>query len=188
MIAADSVEAQRPRRGGTQPFVPPPVQGFEQIMRTGLFIAGCWVALFGLYLLFAGQTSMSELLAALCTASIAIAGHLNTRRVAHRELRIVAPWGRLAAGVAVALIHDTILIAWNLIVVLAGRRPRGAMTIQPFDSGGFTRKAAARRGITILAASIAPNGYVIEIREPPQGMLMHRLVPQPPAPDQRWPV
>jgi hypothetical protein len=147
-----------------------------------------WAALFGLYLLFVGQAVRAEVLAGISVAALAVAGHEHARSVAHRELQVVAPRGRLVVRLGIALVGDTGLVAQGLLRVVCGATSRGSMMIQPYDPGGYTPEAAARRGIGILAASLAPNGYVLEVRKPPEGILMHRFVPHPPAADRRWPV
>ena len=147
-----------------------------------------WAALFGLYLLFVGQAVRTEAVAGLCVAALATAGHEHTRSVAHRKLHVVAPWGRPAVRLGIALVRDTGLVAQSLLRVVCGAKSRGSMMIQPYDPGGYTPQAAARRGIGILAASLAPNGYVLEVRKSPEGILMHRFVPYAPAADRRWPV
>jgi len=157
-------------------------------MRRALFIVGIWAGLFGLYLLFVGSTSRPEVLAGLMASGIAIAGHVRTWAVAHRRVRVEAPWLWLAGRIVVALMRDTALVAGGLIRTLLGGKAGGGMTLQPFDSGDFTPVAAARRGFAMLAASVAPNGYVIEVQEPPRGMLMHAFVPRRRAENVRWPV
>lgn len=157
-------------------------------MRQALLIIGIWAALFGLYLLFAGSASRAEVLAGLVVSGIAVAGHVRTRVVAHRQLHVQAPLLRLAGRIVVALMRDTVLVAGGLMRAVLGGKPAGGMTMRPFDSGGFTPVAAARRGIAMLTASVAPNGYVIEVQEPPRGMLMHAFVPRRRAENARWPV
>ncbi len=147
-----------------------------------------WILLFGLYLLFVGQATIAELVAALVTSGLAAAYHWYVRTKAHRRFRFAAPWLRLGLRVARALARDTALVGWGLTRAILGRMVRGGLTRQPFQAGGHTPQAAAHRGIDMLAASIAPNSYVIDVPEPPRGLLMHRLVPRPPAEDHEWPV
>ena len=128
------------------------------------------------------------MLAGLVVSGIAVAGHVRTRAVAHRQIHVQAPWLRLAGRISVALARDTVLVGGGLVRAMLGGKPGGGMTRQPFDSGAFTPAEAARRGISVLAASVAPNAYVIEVQEPPQGMLMHAFVPRQSAKDVRWPV
>ncbi|HEY6434145.1 MAG TPA: hypothetical protein VIZ17_19395 [Acetobacteraceae bacterium] len=144
--------------------------------------------LFLLYLLFAGQITAPELTAAALTALAAAAYHLNIRRHAHRHFRFSAPWPRLARRIAFTLARDIALVGWGLIHTIAGHPPRAGEARQPFEPGGLTEPAAGHRAIAVLAASVAPNSYVIEVLEPPAGLLMHHLVPRPPAPDRKWPV
>jgi hypothetical protein len=147
-----------------------------------------FLLLVALYLLFAGQATAPELAAAALTAAAATTYHLHVRHHACRQFRFTAPWPRLAGRIAWALARDTALVGWGLVRAIAGRPLRGGEARQPFESSGLTPSAAGHRAIVVLAASVAPNGYVIDVLEPPNGLLMHRLVPRPPAPDRRWPV
>jgi hypothetical protein len=156
----------------------------RQIINTFL----TWAALFGLYLLLVGQAVRVEALAGITVAALATAGHERNGLVAHRKLHVVAPWGRLLVRLAIAVVRDTGLVFASLLRAVWRGKSGGTVMIQPYEPGGYTPQAAARRGIGILAASLAPNGYVLEVRKPPEGILMHRLVPYPPAADRRWPV
>lgn len=113
---------------------------------------------------------------------------MRTQAVAQRPLVVRAPWLWLAARIAWGLARDSVLVGGGLVRAVLGRKPGGGMTMQPFDPGGLTPIDAARRALVMLGASVAPNFYVIEVREPPQGMLMHALVPRKPAADLRWPI
>ena len=156
----------------------------RQIVNTFL----TWAALFGLYLLLVGQAVRVEALAGISAAALAVAEHEHARVVAHRRLHVVAPWGRLVMRLAVALVRDTGLVFQGLLPIVWHGKSSGTMMIQPYEPGGCTPRGAARRGTGILAASLTPNGYVLEVRKPPEGMLMHLLIPYPPAADRRWPV
>lgn len=147
-----------------------------------------FLLLFAFYLLFAGQATTPELAAAALTASAITAYHLHVRHHAHRRFRFAAPWPRLAWRITSALARDIALVGWGLARAVAGRSLRSGEARQPFEPGGSTPTDAGHRAIAVLAASVAPNGYVIETLKPPNGLLMHRLVRRPPAPDRKWPV
>ena len=151
-----------------------------------------WAVLFALYLLFAGQASLPELVAGALVGAFAAAYEVHVRRLARRRFDLAVPWARLAARTTWALARDTGLVGWGLIRAIAGRPLHGGEARQPFETGDLTPGAAGgaagHRAIAVLAASIAPNTYVIDVLEPPQGLLVHRLVPRPPAADRQWPV
>jgi len=147
-----------------------------------------FLTLFALYLLFAGQASAAELGAAVLAGTAAAGYHLHVRCRARRKFHLVAPWLRLAWRIPLALARDTTLVGWGLLRAIADRDLHGGQARQPFHPGGFTPQAAAHRALAVLAASVAPNSYVVEVLEPPGGLLMHRLVPRPPEADRRWPV
>ena len=152
-----------------------------------------WAVLFALYLLFAGQASSAELVAGALLGALAAAYEVHVRRLARCKLRLTAPWSRLTVRTLGALARDTGLVGWGLIRAIAGRPLQGGEARQPFETGDLSPgaaggAAAGHRAIAVLAVSIAPNTYVIDVLEPPQGLLVHRLVARTPAADRQWPV
>lgn len=139
--------------------------------------------LFVLYLILVGQTAAAELGAAVLGALLAGGFAAWVRRCGTRHILPRAPWGRIIRGVAAALIADPPAVGAALLRTL--RRPVvGRIQLQPFDPGGHTPVATARRGLVVLAASVAPNSYVVNVTE--GALLMHRLLPRPPSPDRKW--
>lgn len=120
-----------------------------------------WLALAGLYLVFAGTLSASEIAAALLTAGLATVGALILRERAERTFRFDPAWLWALAPVPAALLRDAGRVALAASAALVrpvhGRIAR-RRTAEP-------RRRAARAGhkaIEILATSIAPNEYVIK--------------------------
>jgi hypothetical protein len=60
------------------------------------------------------------------------------------------------------------------------------INVQPFDPGDDGAASAGRRAAVILAASLAPNAYVIRVTQ--EALLMHQLVPVPDKTDRTWPL
>ena len=75
-----------------------------------------------------------------------------------------------------------------LLAVLLGS-PRQAETLsKPSDPDAQSAAAAGRRAVAMLAASAAPDGYVVALKDDEDSLLLHRLVPRQPSPDRRWPI
>ena len=69
----------------------------------------------------------------------------------------------------------------------------GSIARQPFRPGGPDSADAGRRALASLAASFAPNGFVLDVapsvlRADESALLMHYLVPKTPSTDVEWPV
>jgi hypothetical protein len=144
----------------------------------------------GVYLMFAGQVSATELLAGIPAAVAAAAYAVLLHRVAERPFRLDAPWPRVLGKPLMALFPDVIRVGRTLLRVLWRRPPGmvGTIVRQPFQAGGADPASAARRGLVTLAASLAPNGYGMDILDGADVLVLHRLAPAPLAPDQRWPL
>ena len=145
-----------------------------------------WLALFALYLLFAGNASGAELGAAVLAALPGAAFAIYLRRQGHRPMRLKAPFARLFWRVTAALAHDTMTVGIALIQALLGTKASGVIQRQPFDTRGDSEEQAGRRALVIFAASIAPNSFVVE--EDRVSLVLHRLVPEAPKVDREWPV
>jgi hypothetical protein len=147
------------------------------------------ISLFALYLLLVGQVTTAELTAALVTAGLAAAYAREVRRHAQWQFRSSrVPWLHLIGNVSHALVQDTALVADALVRGIWGYPPRGCFARQPFRPGDRSPYDTSRRGMAILATSIPPNSYAIDILGDAQALLLHRLTPQPTNPDQEWPA
>jgi hypothetical protein len=156
--------------------------------RTPVRLLLAWVTLFALYLLFAGQASRAEVCAAALAALVGIGLQLYVRLRSDRTIRLAAPWLTLAGRTGASLGRDTVLVGGALVRAAVGGAVRGRTQSQAFDPGGDAPEAAGRRALVTLAASVAPNGFVWRPASEDGRLLVHRLVPTPPAEDTRWPV
>ena len=150
---------------------------------------GCiWVSFAAAYGLFAGQLSLTEAMAGVPAAAIVTVYVLVLRRRAERPLRLQAPWFRLVGQVVVSVPVDAVRVGRVLLRALV-RRPDGGvgrLMRQPFRQGGEAAGEAGRRGLVSLAASVAANGFMVEIPARADAMVVHRLVDVPAAADQEW--
>lgn len=148
-----------------------------------------WALLFGAYLLFAGQVSADEIVAGTVAGVAGAVLSSRIRRVAERRFVLRAPWGRVARRIAASLVSDTGRVAMALTrAVMHGPDAGGSLLHQPFARDGATEADAGRRAIVVLAASLAPNAYVLRIAEDRDEMLLHCLVPHRASPGREWPL
>lgn len=154
-----------------------------------LTVAAVWCVLFGIYLVCAGTISANEIGAGLVLATLATTFMAFVQAGRERRLRIVPPL-RVLGRPLLGLVTDSVRVGGALLRAV-GRRPGGMLgevVRQPFRQGGEAPADAGRRGLVILSASVAPNGYALHIPEGEDVLVMHRLVSVPPSPDRDWPV
>ncbi len=146
--------------------------------------------LFATYMVFAGQISESELLAALPASALAIVFTIAHRDNARRRFAMPAAAVPFALRSAIQILPDTVGVGWALTrVVFAGARAsRGSVVEQPFRIGAASPQDAARRAVTTLGVSLAPNGYVLRVFAGDESLLIHRLVPVKVETDTEWPA
>ena len=147
---------------------------------------------FGFYLLLAGSVSWTELVAAV-TCGLAVAGFMTVQRLRMtRPITLPRPPARLVLHTLASLLMDTGRVGFALLRVLVGP-VRGRADWQRFHLGGRNPRDAGRRGLVTLLTSLAPNGFVLDLRpsalpEADRGLLVHQLVPTPPLSDPEWPA
>jgi hypothetical protein len=133
------------------------------------------IGLFALYLLFTGQTSAPEIGAGILCALVAVAFRVQVRRQAEKRLYFrLGWWPRLTAQVAASLASDTLRVGLRLFRLALGRNGPGHEAEQGFQPGGFTPQAAGYRSVTVLATSMAPDSFVLQVE--PDAIRLHRLV------------
>ena len=150
-----------------------------------------WAELFGFYLLFAGHVGTTELLAGAPAGLAAAVVGFVLHRVANRRFRLRrAPWGRVLAASFGALPQDTVAVGRRLLRALLHRpdSTAGRLRRQAFVPGGNGADDAGRRGTITLAASLAPNRFVLREQSKHGALLVHELAPAKPRRDRVWPL
>jgi multisubunit Na+/H+ antiporter MnhE subunit len=122
-----------------------------------------WVGSAAVYLLFAGQASPHELIAGLGASVLVAAFAIIAHRAAAAPMRLRLPWLRVIGGVAKDLVVDTVRVGAALLRPRPGTLSRVGAPTEP-----------GRRAVAILAASVAPNSFVVRAGD--DGMVLHRLV------------
>jgi multisubunit Na+/H+ antiporter MnhE subunit len=153
-----------------------------------------WALLTGLYLVFAGQVSVSEVVAGVLAGLAAALLSVAVRSKAKRRFRFHGvPWLLLLGRPALVLVTDTARAGGALArAVLHGPEvhgaPEGATVRQAFARGGDDAQDAARRGLVTLGVSLTPNSYVLRILDERDEMRLHRLAEREPSANQAWPL
>ena len=148
----------------------------------------------GLYLVFAGQVSGTEIAAGIPAAGLAAAYAGLRQRGESRPMRLRGPWVRLVLSPLASVAGDVARVGAQLLraVLVPGSRVAGTISRQPFRPGRAGPADAGRRALVTLASSLAPNGFVLDVAPSELGgghaLLMHRLAPGRPDPDREWPV
>jgi hypothetical protein len=137
-----------------------------------------FVALSGLYLGLAGRLAWPEALAAAtCAAAVVAFG----RFAVHRE------WVLLLGRILRHVLRDCRIVAGALAEALARRRHiEGVFREFAWQSHEDEEEAASLRALVTLGLSLAPNSYVVEVREDEKRLVMHHLVPPERASEQVW--
>jgi hypothetical protein len=145
-----------------------------------------WCLAFAGYLLFAGQFSRHELATAAVLASAVTLWTFLIRRCAPRRFALswkhLFVWLHAIGAVAPATLRVGAVLA--RAALLGGSPGRTA-------SAGFLRGAEdderdrARRATAVLAASLAPDSFVVRAQPRHDDVLLHTLLPPRPR-DTRW--
>ena len=141
---------------------------------------------FGLYLLFAGQLTKHEAVTgavlAVATACFALILQRCGSRRFHFGVEHLRPLVRAIAAVPLA----TARTAGALLAAVAGRAPPG-LTAASFARGCADDAGTnARRATAVLAASLAPDSFVVRLARDSDVALVHRIVPAVGRPDPGW--
>lgn len=149
---------------------------------------GVWIVLTGIYLVLAGQVSGTEAAMAVVGGGLGAAWTRAVRRASPRSYRFEIADGK-ALWLAVAhLPRATIGVA----AAFAGASPSAGPGRGP--SRRFVRgrradpRAAGRRALAVLAASLAPDSFVLRVPERRDAMRLHALTDGAPEGDERWPI
>lgn len=146
-----------------------------------------WCATAALYLLLAGSTSASELASGAVVALLATLWAGGTRGLAPRRFA-TAPghlraWARALRHLPIATLRTGAML-WRVAIGggAPGRAHRTVFARGPEDDPA-TR---GRRATALLAASLAPDAYVVRAAPGRGEVLLHALGPVPGDVDPRW--
>lgn len=145
-----------------------------------------WCLAFAGYLLFAGQFSNHELATAAVLASGATLWTFLIRRCAPRRFalsrRHLIVWLRAIAAAGPATLRVFAVLAR---VAALGGSPGRTLTTGFLRGGEDDPHDRARRATAVLAASLAPDSFVVRAQPGDDKALMHTVLP-PASRDARW--
>jgi hypothetical protein len=142
-----------------------------------------FVALNGLWLIFISAFDLAETVLGLVASAIAATAASAVRETRLVHFRPRARW--VLAGWRLpwrTLVETGLVLRVLWLRVVRGRPIAGRFVIQPLRPGRDPDRAAARRAMFTIGASIAPNTYVVGIDQDADAALLHELVPEPPRP------
>jgi hypothetical protein len=142
-------------------------------VRTFIRLGLTWGCLFGLYLLFTGQTSRDEVVAGALTSAAATILSLVVRRSSSHKFDFTGTaWLRPLATAVASLPREVATVAMHLI---SPNPASGILETEPLSSAPPDQTSATFRAVRILAASFAPNSYGLAVVRQDR-LLLHRLV------------
>jgi multisubunit Na+/H+ antiporter MnhE subunit len=136
-----------------------------------------WILLLVLWMLMASTLDPMELLAGALGAAIAATAVEVVRRQRIAPLRPRPSWLLRGWSLPIRVFAEfgVVLAAlWRKVVL---RRPvHGVFRAVPFEVGGRDSRSIARRAAVTMAASLAPNRYIIDFDSREGRVLVHELV------------
>jgi hypothetical protein len=138
-----------------------------------VFVPGCWLAVFWLWLLLAGEWNRTEWIAAALAATLTTLIAWLVRRVSRLRVRIPA------ADVAAAWsLPGVILLDFAAVMRGLATRRRGVYvtrTMRALRDGSAPRRFGSRAW-RAYATCVPPNAYVVDLDEEQTTVLLHDLV------------
>ena len=147
-----------------------------------------WPAGVASYLILVGSLSPDEVGVALLLGGLGAGWHAAVLHVGGRrfafERQAFGHIGRSLAGVPRAILQVGVRLGAAILHGAAGRQVE-----VPFDTGRQGVPAeVGRRALVVLAASLAPDSYVLRIPANEGELQGHALTARAPSGDRRWPA
>jgi multisubunit Na+/H+ antiporter MnhE subunit len=134
-----------------------------------------WFALFWLFLLYQGDLSRIDVIAAACAATLGAAAAEVARTVSAPGVRIEPRWVARAWSVPWQVVGEFGLLTWALV---ARRGRPGRFRTVPFPGRGGGPATRGRRAFIAFAVTLSPNSYVVDVDEEQGTAFVHELVPR----------
>ncbi len=137
-----------------------------------------FVVMMALWFAFVAKMGLAETLIGVAAAAFAATGDAAIRRSHPARFNPRVRWLVEAWRILGYLAEDTAVIFKVLFRRLVLRKkPDSVLRSVPFDSGGNTRRASARRALALFFTTFPPNSIVIGIDQAKNSMLLHQLEP-----------
>jgi multisubunit Na+/H+ antiporter MnhE subunit len=138
-----------------------------------------WLLLFVLWMLLAGSLDPLEGIAGVAAATIGATAVEVVRRQRIAPLRPRPSWLLRVWSLPVRIVREfglILMVLWRRVA--QRKRVHGVFRAIPFEVGGRDSRSIARRAAVTMAASLAPNRYVIDFDAREDLVLVHELVPR----------
>ena len=149
-----------------------------------------WVWLGGTasYLVLAGQVSVDEVVAGVTLGGLSVVWHAVVCRCSRHRFTFERHAG-LALLRAIAGFPGAIPRVGSRLAIALVRDVSGHTAEQPFHRGRLDDpRDKARRATVLLAASLAPDSYVLRLPVDEETIVIHGITSRSPSTDPRWPV
>jgi multisubunit Na+/H+ antiporter MnhE subunit len=142
------------------------------------FWFAAWIGCAATWLVLSDNWSVAEVLTGVVAAAIGATGSELVRGRGIAQMRADARWLLRPLRMFAAAPRDLVLVITAVGRQALHREPqRGRLLVVPFDHGGETRDAHARRALAESFGSFAPNTIVIGIDVERDEIVAHQLVP-----------
>jgi multisubunit Na+/H+ antiporter MnhE subunit len=136
-------------------------------MRTVFWLVVWWLVLFGLWMLYVGQTTAENAVAGAIAAAVAVGFAAVLARLGLSRFAVdVGSLVRAATPLPWRLLRDFALIT----LALVRGRPAGRFVERELPTG-----SAGDRAVAGLLGSVAPNAYVVDFDRERKVTLVHEL-------------
>lgn len=151
--------------------------------RVALGVAGAWLVLMGLYILFVGSLSLNEAMAGAASALLASLWWARTGRIGGKHFDGWFSALRPLTGALLAMPAATVKVGGQLVGVVLRGVPQGTVAYRRgADSTWASSDKPAERAYGLIATSLAPDSYILRDDEGNGGVLDHALARQEPRP------
>ncbi len=128
-------------------------------------------------MLFAGQISAAELVAAAVVAWLAALYQALVRLQAGTARLSATALGPLSDAL-LSVVRELPKVGWALAAAILGAPPHGRVRVAA-PPNGTVATSSASRAVAIAAASLAPNNFIVAASFGADTLVVHRLVEQP---------
>jgi multisubunit Na+/H+ antiporter MnhE subunit len=137
---------------------------------------GHFLVMVVLWFLFASKVEPGEILVGIAGAALAAVGDRTVRRRLPTRFQPRIAWLLEVWRLPGYALSGTVVIFKVLISrLILLKEPQGLLRSVPFDPGGETGRASARRALALVMTTFPPNFIVVGIDKERKSMLVHQI-------------
>jgi len=151
--------------------------------RLALGVAGAWLVLMALYILFVGSLSLNEAMAGATSALLASLWWARVGRIGGKHFDGWFTALRPLGGALLALPAATMKVGAQLVGIVLRGVPQGDVAYRSGADSAWARSdEPAERAYGLIATSLSPDSYILRDDEGDGGVLDHALTRPGPQP------